>query len=148
MNARLIEKMAKAGCRGVSLGHESGSNKILNILNKKFNTDVVRRVSGRFSNHNINQMGFLMLGAPEETKETVMESLAFADSLNTATLKITIGIRIYPFTALARTAVKDGIIAPDDDLLQPRFYMTPGLEDWLRKTVEDWVKDRPNWTNN
>ena len=145
MNGRLVEKMARAGCRGMSLGHESGSNKILNIMNKRFDTDEVRRVSELFSKNGINQMGFLMLGGPGEDKKTVMESLRFADGLNLGTLKITIGIRIYPYTALARTAVKDGIVSPDDDLLFPRFYMTEGLEDWTRKTVEEWAKDRLYW---
>jgi radical SAM superfamily enzyme YgiQ (UPF0313 family) len=72
-------------------------------------------------------MGFLLLGGPGETRETVEESLAFADSLRLEALKTTVGIRIYPGTPLARRAVQDGMISPEDDLLQPRFYLTPGL---------------------
>ena len=49
-------------------------------------------------------MGFLMLGGPGETKESVLASLAFADSLELDALKITVGIRIYPHTALADQA--------------------------------------------
>ena len=145
IDERLIEKMAQAGCVGVSLGSESGSNKILKRMNKKFRTKDVRRVSELFKKYGIRQMGFLLFGGPGEDKRSVEESLAFADSLNIETMKISIGIRIYPFTALARTAVEEGIIAPDDDLLFPKFYMTKGLEDWLRKTVDDYRKDRPHW---
>jgi radical SAM superfamily enzyme YgiQ (UPF0313 family) len=145
IDERLIEKMAQAGCVGVSLGSESGSNKILKKMNKKFRTKDVRQVSEMFKKYGIRQMGFLLFGGPGEDKRSVEESLAFADSLNIETIKISIGIRIYPFTALARTAVEEGIIAPDDDLLFPKFYMTKGLEDWLRKTVDDYRKDRPHW---
>jgi radical SAM superfamily enzyme YgiQ (UPF0313 family) len=145
IDERLIEKMAQAGCVGVSLGSESGSNKILKKMNKKFRTKDVRRVSELFKKYGIRQMGFLLFGGPGEDKRSVEESLAFADSLNIETMKISIGIRTYPFTALARTAVEEGIIAPDDDLLFPKFYMTKGLEDWLRKTVDDCRKDRPHW---
>ena len=55
------------------------------------------------------------------------------------------GVRIYPHTALARTAVHEGVVAPDDDLLQPRFYIQKGLEDWLRETARRWMEDRPHW---
>ncbi len=41
-------------------------------------------------------MGFLLFGGPGETKETVNESLKFADSIDLEAMKITIGIRIYP----------------------------------------------------
>ncbi len=145
IDERLIEKMAQAGCMGVSLGSESGSNKILKKMNKIFRTKDVRQVSEMFKKYGIRQMGFLLFGGPGEDKRSVEESLAFADSLNMETMKISIGIRIYPFTALARTAIEEGIIAPDDDLLFPKFYMAKGLEDWLRKTVDDYRKDRPHW---
>jgi hypothetical protein len=90
-------------------------------------------------------MGFLMLGGPGETRKTVEESLAFADSLALEALKITMGIRIYPNTALAQRAVKEGMISPDDNLLFPRYYMVKEIEDWLRETVDRWMVDRPNW---
>ena len=57
-------------------------------------------------------------------------------------MKITMGIRIYPYTDLARTAIKERFIAPDDDLLFPKFYMAPGLDEWLRSTVSaGWMDD-------
>jgi len=90
-------------------------------------------------------MVFLPPGGPGENKETVLESLRFTDSLNLDSVKITTGIRIYPYTALAQTAVKEKMIAPDHDLLFPTFYMAKGLEPWLEKTIRDWTADRPNW---
>lgn len=86
-----------------------------------------------------------MLGGPGETKESVEESLEFADSLDLEVVKVTVGIRIYPHTALARIALADGVISEDDDLLQPRFYLAKRLEDWLPETVHSWLAERPNW---
>ena len=146
MSEKLMAKMARAGCRGVSLGHESGSDLMLKNLGKRFRKEEVRQVSEMFAEHGIQRMGFLLLGGPGETRETVLESLAFADSLKLNGLKITVGIRIYPNTPLAQTAVNEGMITPNDDLLHPKFYLVPGLEDWLRQTVNDWLKDRPSWT--
>jgi radical SAM superfamily enzyme YgiQ (UPF0313 family) len=142
---RLAEMMAAAGCREVSLGFESGSPKILTLLNKRFSLDDIRQISARLKKAGIRRTGFLLLGGPGETRQTANESLGFADSLNLEALKITIGIRIYPHTPLARTAVNEGLIAADDNLLFPRFYLVKNLESWLRKTVEAWRQNRPHW---
>jgi radical SAM superfamily enzyme YgiQ (UPF0313 family) len=127
----LIEKMAKAGCKDVSLGFETGSEKILTKMNKKYSPADVRQISERLKKFGIGRMGFLLFGGPGETKETVNESLEFADSLDLEAMKITIGIRIYPHTSLQKTAIKEGLISADDNLLMPKFYIVKGLEGWL-----------------
>ena len=141
----LIGKMAKAGCREVSFGFESGSEKILKNLNKRFTPDEVARISEILQQHGIRRMGFLLLGGPGETLETVEQSLHFADALQLEAMKITTGIRIYPYTALARIAVKEGVIASEAELLLPKFYLVEFLKDRLLETVGNWMKDRPNW---
>ncbi len=141
----LIRKMAKAGCREVSLGFESGSEKILKTLNKRFTTGEVVRISETLHKHGIRRLGFLLLGGPGETTETANESLHFADALQLEALKITTGIRIYPYTALARIAVSQGVIASEAELIFPRFYLAENLKDRLPETVGNWMKDRPNW---
>jgi hypothetical protein len=83
----------------------------------------------------VERRGFLLLGGPGETRETVEESLAFADSLQLDALKITVGLRIYPGTALARRAVGQGLICADEDLLLPRFYLAGELAEWLPERV-------------
>jgi radical SAM superfamily enzyme YgiQ (UPF0313 family) len=141
----LVAAMAKAGCREVSLGFESGCDEMLKGMNKRFRAQDVRDASRMLSDHNISAMGFLMLGGPGETRRSVEESLAFVHDLNLDALKITVGVRIYPYTALAKIAVEEGLIAADDDLLFPRFYLEKGLEDWLRKTVEERIKENRAW---
>jgi radical SAM superfamily enzyme YgiQ (UPF0313 family) len=141
----LVSDMAKAGCREVSLGFESGSERILRNMNKKFTVTEVRRTSELLKKYGVRQMGFLLLGGPGETKSSVEESLAFADSLPLDALKITVGIRIYPNTMLAKIAVDEGVISPNDDLLYPRFYLVEGLEDWLHEAIKEWMDKRPHW---
>jgi radical SAM superfamily enzyme YgiQ (UPF0313 family) len=141
----LVAKMAAAGCKEVSMGFESGSEKILAQMNKKFTKDDVRQISKKLKDHAIRRMGFLLLGGPGETKETVNESLEFADSLNLEAVKITIGIRIYPYTPLAKTAMQEGLIKADENLLFPRYYIGKDLDGWLRATVNAWRENRPHW---
>ena len=127
------------------MGFESGSKKILAKMNKKYSPADVRQISERLKNYDIGRMGFLLFGGPGETKETVNESLVFADSLDLEAMKITIGIGIYPNTLLAQTALEEEMIKADDNLLIPKFFIAKGLESWLRETVNHWMKIRPHW---
>jgi radical SAM superfamily enzyme YgiQ (UPF0313 family) len=143
IDEELVRKMVEAGCVEVSLGFESGSPAVLRSLNKKYTLDDVRAASEMLKTHGIRRMGFLLLGAPGETRESVEESLAFADSLQLDMLKLSVGIRIYPDTALAEIARQEGVIAEDDDLLFPRFYLAKGLDEWLRPMLLQWMSSRP-----
>jgi len=132
----LVEAMARAGCVEVSLGFESGSLRVLREMNKRFTPTDVRGISDMLAARGIRRMGFLLLGGPGETRETVEESVTYAESLRLDALRVTVGIRIYPGTPLARRAVADGVIGADDDLLVPRFYLAPGLEPWIHERVK------------
>ena len=140
----LVEAMSKAGCQEVSLGFESGCENILRGMNKHFGVEKIREASRLLAEFGIRRMGFLLLGGPGETRASIEESLSFADSLNLDALKLTLGIRIYPQTDLARQAVDEGLIALDDPLLLPRFYLVEELQPWLRETVARWARGRSN----
>lgn len=144
IDAELVELMRKAGCTRISFGFESGCDRMLRSLNKRFNKEEVRAISKLFEEAGIELMGFLLLGGPTETKESVEESLSFADSLNLESLKITVGLRIYPQTPLARIALAEGVIRPDDDLLLPRFYLASELREWLPARVAAYHNSHPN----
>jgi radical SAM superfamily enzyme YgiQ (UPF0313 family) len=147
IDSELVELMRRAGCSQISLGFESGSDRVLRTtLNKKFNREEIKTVSKMFQEAGIERRGFLLLGGPGETKDTVEESLSFADSLNLDALKITIGLRIYPQTPLATIALAEGVIRPGEDLLVPRFYLVAELRGWLPERIAAYRTSRP-WVN-
>jgi radical SAM superfamily enzyme YgiQ (UPF0313 family) len=147
LDEELVRLMAKSGCKTVALGFESGCERILRSMNKRFSPEDVRGISRMLADYSIERMGFLLLGGPGETKQSVEESLVFADSLNLEMVKVTVGIRIYPYTALARIAIAEGLIPSEDNLLYPRFYLARGLEKWLPETARSWMAERPNWVS-
>jgi len=142
IDEKLVMSMAEAGCVEVSLGFESGNCQVLGNMKKRFNPEQVRSASHLLASHGIRRNGFLLLGGPGETRESVMESLAFAESLNLDNLKLTVGIRIYPSTVVAQRACEEGLISPQDNLLIPRFYLAKGLEGWLPQTIREWIANR------
>lgn len=131
----LVAAMAEGGCVEVSLGFESGSAGVLNAMNKRYRPHEVRTIARMLANYRIRRIGFLLLGGPGETRESVLESLDLADSLDLEMLHISVGVRIYPRTPLARQAVEERLLAPDDNLLHPRFYIRPNLERFIRDEV-------------
>lgn len=145
VSEELVADMARAGCVEVALGFESGSPAVLKSMGKRFSPDDVRHAAGLFKRHGIRLNGYLLLGGPGETRETVRESLAFADSLPLDFLKLTAGIRIYPETELARIARAEGVITLNDDLLAPRFYLARGLDGWLQDAIARQTAERPHW---
>jgi hypothetical protein len=68
--------------------------------------------------------------------------LAFSESLYLDALKITLGLRIYPNTPLAATALAEGVIQSEDDLLWPRFYLASRLADWLPERITAYKASR------
>jgi radical SAM superfamily enzyme YgiQ (UPF0313 family) len=146
IDSELVELMRRAGCSQISLGFESGSDSVLRNLRKRFNSEEVKLVAKMFADAGIERFGFLLLGGPGETRDSVEESLALAHSLNLEGLKITVGLRIYPQTPLAAAALAEGVITPGDDLLRPRFYLASGLRAWLPQGVAAYKASRP-WVN-
>jgi radical SAM superfamily enzyme YgiQ (UPF0313 family) len=145
LHPKLIETMAKAGCKEVSIGFESGSESMLRRMHKPFSLKEVRGAIDLLSRCTIRRMGFLLLGGPGETRESVEESLAFAETLDLNTLKVSIGIRIYPHTTVAQVAREEGLIASDQELLHPRFYIVRELEGWLYDRLAACMPAHPHW---
>ena len=78
---------------------------------------------------------------------TANKSLVFADSLGLEAMKSRSEPEFIPTRRWHRPTAIEGLIEADDTLLFPKFYMTEGLESWLRKTVRAWMETRPNWVN-
>jgi radical SAM superfamily enzyme YgiQ (UPF0313 family) len=145
LTPNLIEMLARAGCTEVSIGFESGAENMLHQMHKHFQPEEVRRASELLRQYRILRTGFLLLGGPGETMESAEASLDFAESLELDTLKISIGIRIYPHTDVARIAMEEGLISSEEDLLFPRFYVAKDIEDLLYAAAEKRMASKPNW---
>lgn len=145
ISAGLAKKMAAAGCAGISMGFESGSPAVLAEMNKRFSPGDIAMAADVFGRYGISRMGFLLLGGPGETKDTVKESVEFAEALDLESMKLTAGIRIYPETKLADQARSRGLIDSCSDLLYPAFYLEPSLDGWLQEKVAHLVSEKDNW---
>ncbi len=78
----LAERMARAGCVGMEVGSDSGSDDVLDRLRKGFRTDDVRRMSRVARDAGIKDCHTFILGTPGETLDEVRRTLDFLDALD------------------------------------------------------------------
>lgn len=78
INEEMLYWMNKAGCKRIYFGVESGSKKILDLLNKKTNLEEALKMLLLTKKFNIQTSGFFMIGVPGETIEDIDLSIDFA----------------------------------------------------------------------
>ncbi|RKX96103.1 MAG: hypothetical protein DRP84_02100 [Spirochaetes bacterium] len=81
VNRDLLEVMKKAGCRRIYFGVESGSQEILNKVNKGITLQQINETISTCHELGIKALGFFLIGAPGDTKETVRKTITFAKKL-------------------------------------------------------------------
>lgn len=77
MSAKVIEKMARAGCEHIIFGIESGSERLLKSMNKYYNMRDADRIIRQMHEAGICVTANFMFGFPGETEEDFMQTLDF-----------------------------------------------------------------------
>ncbi len=145
IDEELCALMARSGCRAIEFGTDSGSPTMIANLKKEFDVDDLRRASELCHKYALKFCHSLIFGGPGETEQTVTETIALMDDMRpTAVIALT-GIRVLPGTGMVEIALRDGQIDPDDNLLYPKFYISPALEDRLIERIEGYARSHSNW---
>ena len=82
MDDEMARMMYKSGCRLVSIGVESGSQKMLDNIGKKITLDDIRNTVKILKKNKIKIYNYFVIGLPWETEETVEETIKFAIELD------------------------------------------------------------------
>ena len=109
----LFYKLKKAGCYQMGLGIESGSQEILDKINKGTKIEQIRDAIRLAKKYGIEIVGFFMLALPGETIETMKKTIDFAIELDPDYAKATITVP-FPSTQLFFDYEKEGRIKTKD----------------------------------
>jgi anaerobic magnesium-protoporphyrin IX monomethyl ester cyclase len=82
LSNELAEKMKQSGCQRVSVGVETGSERIRSLIKKGNRLDDIERGFDILKRKGIDTVGFFMFGFPTETKEEIHETIAFMKKLD------------------------------------------------------------------
>ncbi len=138
LTQRLANKMRKAGCHTIYLGIESGSQKILDLIQKGTNLVQAERAVEILKGAKINVLGSFIIGIPGETIKSIKKTIKFAKKLNLNFAQFSI-CTPYPGTKLFDIAREKGFLLTRDwskyTILDP-VMKTPGI---LSKELKRWL---------
>lgn len=87
-NPDVLKLMKRAGCFGVSIGIESGSDRMLQVINKKSTVEMNKKACAYVKEAGLSLGASFMIGIPGETEAEMYETLAFMKSLKCHSLGI------------------------------------------------------------
>jgi len=112
LNIELLRKMKKANCIDISMGVESGNEKILEATGKRITKEKLRDAFRMIREIGISTSASFIIGLPGDTKETVQETINFAKELN-PNYAIFYAAMPYPGTELAQMVERHGGRLPE-----------------------------------
>ena len=121
-----IQDLARAGCSNIWMGAESGSQKILDAMDKGTTIDQIYEATKLLKKNNINPSFFIQFGYPGETKDDISKTIRMINEL----LPYEIGISVsYPLPGTAfhekvKTQLSDKSNWTDSDELALMFRNT------------------------
>lgn len=113
VDKEFFHKCAKAGCYKVAFGFESGNDYILKSINKGATTQQSKNAVKWAKQAGMETSGFFMMGLPEDTVQTMNQTINFACKLGLDYAKATILLPL-PSTPLFEDFEKKGIIKTKD----------------------------------
>ncbi|HDY66922.1 MAG TPA: B12-binding domain-containing radical SAM protein [Candidatus Scalindua sp.] len=130
-------RIEKAGnCKYIEYGVESGSDRILKMVNKKQTVEMIERAFATCKKVGIKSAALFMIGYPTETMKELQETVDLVERLPAHILICTI-YRPYPGTPLHDYCVKNkNFHVPDSLEEQGEFYRFSHMSDDIENMSE------------
>lgn len=127
LDEKTMKLMRRAGCRSLLVGFESGSQAILDRMNKGTSLDKYKQFMADSKKACLLVNGAFLVGMPGETQETMEKTLAMAKFLNPDVAQF-FPVMVYPGTRLYDLYLENGFIASQN-------YSEYLTEDGLHKCI-------------
>ncbi|MCX5858682.1 MAG: B12-binding domain-containing radical SAM protein [Proteobacteria bacterium] len=129
--------MKAAGCRGINFGTDHTEDSMLRKLGRDYGFTEIERARESCRKEGIVVMLDLLLGGPGETRNTLSELIKKIKKLDPERVGLSLGVRVYPGTALAKKVVAEGELsknvnlhgrrANNNSFRQPVFFLSEKL---------------------
>ncbi len=112
LNDKILQLLKEAGCYRIWIGAESGSQKIIDAMDRRVDVDVVKEAIQKTNAMDMETGTFIMLGYPGEDLHDINTTVQYLKDANPTHFTITIA---YPIkgTSLYTEIEKDIITQPD-----------------------------------
>lgn len=135
----LLDKMYKSGNKQIEIGLESGSQRVLKLIDKDIDLETMKRITDKLTDFSVGKditLHYNMMGGfPTETRDEIEESIKWGEYLvNEKQAYVNYNIFApFPGTPLYPLSVKSGFVEPKD------------LESWGDFNLFDWFRHHPSW---
>jgi anaerobic magnesium-protoporphyrin IX monomethyl ester cyclase len=113
VDLELLKKMKQAGCKRVAFGVETGSQKILNNIQKQETLAQIEKAFRLAKKAGLKTMGFFMFGNIGENEKTMDQTIKFAVKLNPEVALFSI-VMPFPGAPLYEEVLKNGQLLNKD----------------------------------
>jgi radical SAM superfamily enzyme YgiQ (UPF0313 family) len=135
----ILKSLKEAGCELVSMGIQSGNEKIRRkLLHRKHTDELIIAAAQRIKKHGIKLQADFIFGFPEETPEDMWSSYELNEKLDPYNTSSYI-FYPYPKTALADYSVKHGFLTKEDFDKIKEGYGSYHTSCWLNLPFRDEV---------
>lgn len=93
LNDEVLQLLKEAGCYRIWIGAESGSQKIIDAMDRRVDVDVVKKAIQKTNALQIETGTFIMVGYPGEEEEDIIKTIAYLKAANPTHFTIT---KAYP----------------------------------------------------
>ena len=93
LNDEILGLLKEIGCFRIWIGAESGSQKIIDLMDRRVDVDLVKEMIQKTNSIGIETGTFIMLGYPGETKEDINQTIKYLKEANPTHYTITVA---YP----------------------------------------------------
>ncbi|MBN2055922.1 cobalamin-dependent protein [bacterium] len=126
VDLELLKTMKRSGCKLVSFGVETGTQRLLDLIQKDLDQAQLRTATSAAKRAGLLVRGTLILGLPTETYEDSLATIRFAKELALDFVKFSLATP-YPGTVLYDIAKRQGLV---DDRDWSRFSSMAGFTDY------------------
>lgn len=112
LDNKILEKLRLAGCYSLSFGLESGSPKVLQLMNKNLDLKNVRRIVSMIKSNGFLVGANMIIGYPGETENDIWESYSYFKSLNLDSIAI-VNLIPFPGTAVRKLCESNGYLTEE-----------------------------------
>lgn len=113
-NPEMVQWMGRSGCRYVFMGVESADPDTLNLFSKKSSANQAVEAVRLLKENGIETLAAYILGAPDETRESIEKTIRFSIRLDTGGVQYTL-LTPFPGTKLYEE-MHDRLLTSDWDL--------------------------------
>jgi radical SAM superfamily enzyme YgiQ (UPF0313 family) len=114
VNDEVLGLASRAGCKRIAFGFESGSQRIIDILDKHTKVETNLKAVALCNKHKIGVFGLFMVGNPTETMEDIRATWDFIKKIDLDSVAINITTP-FPGTILWKMCQEAGYIGRDID---------------------------------